>query len=194
MARPREFDEAKAVSQAAAVFWRKGFADTSIGDLEEALSMGRQSIYNAFGDKRTLFLRALEQYYQNANEPIKQAFTGDATGLEAIRRYLESATVILTSSDERLGCFLTRSLIDRGSVDTDVAQKCQKNEKRLLKVYMNALEEALQNGEISASLDINAAAKHLCMHTYGLDVMARSGASCKTLQDSVQFLIERLKA
>ena len=194
MARPREFDEVKAISQAAAVFWRKGFADTSIGDLEDALSMGRQSIYNAFGDKRSLFLLALDQYYQNASEPLQLAFSGDALGLEAIRRYLEGVISFQTSSEERLGCFLTRSLVDHGTLDPDVAQKCQNNEKRLHSAFSEALVKARELGEISNSLDLEAAAQQLCLLVYGLSVMARSGTARDSLLSSAHFLLERLKA
>ena len=194
MARPREFDEVKAISQAAAVFWRKGFADTSIGDLEDALSMGRQSIYNAFGDKRALFLLALDQYYEKASEPLQLAFAGEAQGLEAIRRYLEGVVSFQTSTEDRLGCFLTRSLVDHGTLDPDVASKCQNNEKRLYSAFSKALEKASEIGEISDTLDMEAAAQQLCLQVYGLSVMARSGTSRDSLLSSVHFLVERLKA
>ncbi|WP_155737462.1 TetR/AcrR family transcriptional regulator, partial [Agrobacterium tumefaciens] len=62
MARPREFDRDAALEKALRVFWSKGFAATSTDDLREAMGIGRQSLYGAFGDKRKLYLEALDAY------------------------------------------------------------------------------------------------------------------------------------
>ena len=194
MARPREFDEKKAIDLAVDVFWRNGFADTSISDLEQALSMGRQSIYNTFGGKRELFLRALQQYFDDGNAPIQLAFGKDQRGLKAIEKYLEVVIEFQTASEDRLGCFLTRCLVDHGTPDDAVAQKCKANEKRLQHVFVKALQEAQSNGEVAEALDVDAAALHLATQIYGLSVMARSGISRDTLLDNARFLIERLRA
>jgi TetR/AcrR family transcriptional repressor of nem operon len=62
MARPREFDREEALERATGVFWAKGYASTSTDDLLTAMGIGRQSLYNAFQDKRALYLEALERY------------------------------------------------------------------------------------------------------------------------------------
>lgn len=60
MVRPREFDRGEALQRAMRVFWAKGFAATSTDDLVQAMGIGRQSLYNAFGDKKRLYLEALD--------------------------------------------------------------------------------------------------------------------------------------
>jgi len=62
MARPREFDETKALDQALTVFWSKGFDGASITDLTEATGLARASLYAAFGDKEGLFRAAVQRY------------------------------------------------------------------------------------------------------------------------------------
>src|SRR5260370_36903102 len=62
MARPREFEREEALERATEVFWAKGYASTSTDDLLTAMGIGRQSLYNAFQDKRALYLEALERY------------------------------------------------------------------------------------------------------------------------------------
>src|SRR5260370_22128135 len=62
MARPREFDREEALERATGVFWAKGYASTSTDDLLTAMGIGRQSLYNAFQDKRALYLETLERY------------------------------------------------------------------------------------------------------------------------------------
>ena len=62
MARPKEFDQERALQRAISIFSQKGFAATSTDDLMRAMDVGRQSMYDTFGDKRALFLKALEVY------------------------------------------------------------------------------------------------------------------------------------
>jgi AcrR family transcriptional regulator len=66
MVRPREFDRDEVLERAMSVFWSKGFAATSTSDLVEAMQIGRQSMYDSFGDKRALYLEALAQYQQQS--------------------------------------------------------------------------------------------------------------------------------
>ena len=62
MARGRSFDETAAIDAATERFWKHGYAATSVRDLGEAMGLGAASLYNAFGDKRALFERCLDQY------------------------------------------------------------------------------------------------------------------------------------
>ena len=60
--RPREFDEDVALDAAMRRFWADGFAATSVRDLGDAMGLGQASVYNAFGDKRALFIQCLDRY------------------------------------------------------------------------------------------------------------------------------------
>ena len=62
MPRPREFDEGVALEAAMQRFWAGGFAATSVRDIGNAMGLGQASVYNAFGDKRTLFTQCLDRY------------------------------------------------------------------------------------------------------------------------------------
>jgi len=62
MARPKEFDQAAALETAMEVFWTRGYEATTMGDLRKAIGIGRQSLYDTFGDKEQLFAAALDQH------------------------------------------------------------------------------------------------------------------------------------
>jgi TetR/AcrR family transcriptional regulator, transcriptional repressor for nem operon len=66
MPRPKEFDRNAAVERAMSVFWLKGYAATSTDDLLRAMKIGRQSMYDTFGDKWRLYVEALERYQQES--------------------------------------------------------------------------------------------------------------------------------
>src|SRR6266446_6269359 len=62
MARLKAFDEDRAIDSAVDCFWARGYEATSVRDLAEAMGIGGASLYNAYGDKRELFIRSLERY------------------------------------------------------------------------------------------------------------------------------------
>lgn len=66
MARPREFDEAIVLDAAIQCFWGKGFEATSMRDLIDRMGITGASVYNAFGDKRSLYRRALQHYLESS--------------------------------------------------------------------------------------------------------------------------------
>ena len=74
MARPKEFDPRTALSAAVQVFWRNGYEKTSLDDLMAAMQVGRQSLYDTFGDKRELYLSALEAYRGSTQAAMQRLF------------------------------------------------------------------------------------------------------------------------
>src|SRR5262249_1274392 len=102
MARPKSFDEDAVLDQAVQLFWERGYDGHSVADLEAHVGVGRQSLYNSFGDKQALFLKALDRYERNAGAAIEQLAVSDA-GLEAIRRYFHWAVDSQTAPGPRRG-------------------------------------------------------------------------------------------
>ena len=84
MVRPREFDRDEVLERAMSVFWSKGFTATSTSDLVEAMKIGRQSMYDSFGDKRALYLEALAQYQQQSVTAHIGRLRSGKTGLAGI--------------------------------------------------------------------------------------------------------------
>src|SRR5258708_30289830 len=88
MARPKEFDQERALHRAISVFSQKGFAATSTDALMRAMEVGRQSMYDTFGDKRALFLKALEVYVSESVRAINVELRTPGSPLAAIRTAL----------------------------------------------------------------------------------------------------------
>src|SRR5580700_1977514 len=88
MARPREFDRDAAIERAMSVFWRKGYAATSTGDLLRAMNIGRQSMYDTFGDKHLLYLEALEKYQRESVAENIRRLRSTASPLAGIEAFV----------------------------------------------------------------------------------------------------------
>src|SRR5882672_9601258 len=121
MARPKEFDQEKALQRAISIFSQKGFAATSTDDLMREMDVGRQSMYDTFGDKRTLFLKALEVYVAESVRAINVELQTPGSPLAAVRRALIhfAERNDLSSTD---GCMGINAVCEFGMRDEEVAQ------------------------------------------------------------------------
>lgn len=191
MPRPREFDEDGALDSAMLLFWARGYEGTSLSDLETELGVGRQSLYNVFGDKRQLFLAALDRYRRKASEALAVLDSG-AGGMEAIRAYFHASVEFLAGQGDRRGCFVARSLVDHGREDLDVASRCTNSNQQIQESLKAALRTARDRGEISSDVPIEATATALTAQLSGLSVLARGDATKAELRAAVDALLDRL--
>ncbi len=192
MARPREFERDAALAAAINVFWAKGFAATSTEDLVQAMGIGRQSFYNAFGDKRRLYLEALQTYQRNSTSCHLQRLTKPASPLAGLRDLL----VGLIPEDDSLrclGCLGTGSVGEFGTTDPELVDMREKMIAVVLDRIADRIRKGQSLGEIDAGLDPTQAAAFLQMAMSGLQLAARGGAGAAELQSLAAFAVERLR-
>jgi AcrR family transcriptional regulator len=153
MARPKEFDREVAVERAMSVFWSKGYAATSTDDLLEAMKIGRQSMYDTFGDKRRLYVEALRRYQLESVAGHIKRLRSMASPLAGI----EALVVGVISSDRTTrekGCMGVGAICEFGNADTELAQLRVKSGGMLRKVLVERLQDAQAAGEIGETVDI----------------------------------------
>src|SRR3984957_9970398 len=96
--RPREFDREAALAAAMLVFWRKGFAATSMNDLCDAMGIRSPSLYAAFGSKEALYLEAVEHYVRTIGPPVWDKLAEGATARAGVENLLLAGTESLPES------------------------------------------------------------------------------------------------
>jgi TetR/AcrR family transcriptional regulator, transcriptional repressor for nem operon len=193
MARPKSFDEEAVLDQAMQLFWERGYEGTSLADLEAHLGLGRQSLYNSFGDKHALFLKALDRYKREVGDAIVASLNAPDAGLPAIRAFFHSAVQSHTSPGPRRGCLLTKTISELGAEDPAALLRCNHARDVLERSFRHALIGAKERGEVSADLDVEATATLLGIQNYGLNVMATTGATGEQLHAAVEALLAGLK-
>jgi TetR/AcrR family transcriptional regulator, transcriptional repressor for nem operon len=193
MVRPKSFDEEAVLDQALQLFWERGYEATSLSDLEAHLGLGRQSLYNTFGDKHELFLKALQRYRQHIGEAALSGLNAPDAGLEAIRDFFRWSVDFLTAPGPRRGCMVVNTIAELGPQDPDALLHCTHARDALERSFRRALTGAKARGEVSRSLDVEATATLLTSQNYGLVPMAKTGASARDLHAAVEALLSRLK-
>ncbi len=192
MVRPREFDRDVALEKATRVFWAKGFAATSTDDLLQAMGIGRQSLYNTFGDKRQLYLEALHAYQQKLIDGHLARLRGPKSPLDGIRDLL----VGLIPDDDHLralGCMGVSSVGEFGTSDPDVADLRDKAAPRLAKHVLARIKEGQASGDLDPRMEAKEAAGFVQLTMTGLQLAARGGAGTKDLHKQARFAVDRLK-
>ena len=193
MPRMKEFDRDQALLRAAEVFWDRGYEAASTDELLTAMGIGRQSMYNAFGDKRRLYLEALQQYQAEYGAEMFERLRTAASPLAALSGIL--LAVARQSADERRrGCMAVNAATEFGQGDQEVGAIVNAGVNLCHAAYERVLAEAKRKGEVRLDLDERAAARFLHSTLVGLRVSARSGAAPEMLHDIATVAIDGLRA
>ena len=181
MARPRQFEEERAVEAAMRAFWESGYEATSTQELCEATGLGRSSIYNTFSSKHDLFTRALTLYMDartaNAVEVLEDAARPVR---ERLRTVLEWS--VTAPADDPVGCLVVNTTIELAPRDDDVAALLRKDQERRAAALRAAIEAGQRSGEIDAGKDAGALTHFVVATISGMRVAARGGADERTLR------------
>lgn len=176
MARLREFDDDAAMAAIEAVFWEKGFDGASYADLTAATGLGKGSLYAAFGNKQSLYLKALEAYIVREVETLGAALvsqhqTDPSTWRAGLKAFFNVAIEAISKRKDRRGCFLCNAAVDLAPHNKDVED--------IVKTALSKVKEALAlilADHVAPSL-LEAKVEHMLAVYLGMRVMAKAGAS-----------------
>ncbi|MEU7132078.1 TetR/AcrR family transcriptional regulator [Streptomyces sp. NPDC046261] len=180
MARPRKFDEERAVDAALEAFWTAGYEATSTQDLCEATGLGRSSIYNTFHSKRDLFRRALSLYMERRTGELTELLEGDLTAREKVRGIFER--VVDEEVERGRGCFFVNTAVELADRDAEVAHALERDYRLRLDALTATLDAGRRSGDIDPAKDARALAHFVIATVSGIRVSARAGADRAVLE------------
>lgn len=193
MARPKEFDREAALTSAMDLFWRRGYEGASTDELLSAMRIGRQSMYDTFGDKHKLFMEALRCYHDGNGTVLGRYDVDGLTPLGVIGLFLGHFADMPADYRAR-GCMGINATTALGQSDPEVtalAQRTAELSQALIERYVRA---AQTTGELAPTLDAVETAKFLYTALQGLTVRAQAGASPEELRQAADFTMKALKA
>ena len=192
MARPKEFDREAALAAAMRLFWAKGYDATSTDDLRHAIGIGRQSLYDTFGGKRTLYLEALRRYQDDSVAARIKTLRAAASPLSAIEQFLV-AVARETPTQRAMGCMGVRAICDFGTSDPDVSALGKSAGTVVESALEDTLRKAKAKNEVRSSLNVRAAAQFLQATLTGLKVAARAGSTPNALRGIAEVAVDGLR-
>lgn len=178
--RPRAFDRDVALDQAIRLFWRKGYAATSVRDLSQELGIGQPSLYHAFGDKRALFEEAVATYGRTYGGFIGAAVAEEPTAALALRRLLSEAPAVYTRRGLPTGCLISCGEV--GTDDEQVHADMVRVRGRSTALLRDRIATDVAAGHLPSDTDADGLAGFVMGVLTGLVLRARDGASRHELE------------
>jgi TetR/AcrR family transcriptional regulator, transcriptional repressor for nem operon len=172
MARPREFEEETVLDAAMRCFWDRGYQATSVRDLVNKTGITGASLYNAFGDKRALYRKALDRYVDRSIADRLQRCAKLAPR-EAIGAFLAEILKRSLGDREHKGCLLVNAAVEVAPHDPEFQEEIADVLVRIERFFLKCVEAGQTDGTISRSLPAEQLARHLLGVLVGIRVLAR---------------------
>jgi len=189
--RPREFDTDAAIESAMDVFWSSGYYATSLPELLEATNLSRGSLYAAFGDKRGLFLRALDRYIAEALTRLDTALDPQKDALAGLRACLAEYVERTSGVAGKRGCLVVKTTMELVSHDTEVEQRIRRFFKTMETRLTAALKRAKSEGRLADGVEPATAGRLLLRLLVGMRVVSKTSSDRSASQAIVQTLLDR---
>lgn len=186
MGRPREFDEAEVLAAAIDCFWERGYEATSIRELADRMGLTGASLYNAFGDKRTLYRRALNHYIETTFADRVRRLEGKLSPPKAISAFF--AEIIQRSLDDerRRGCMLVNSALEVAPHDPEFRQIVTEVLGHIEAFFRRCVQAGQRDGTITTSQSATDLGRLLLGVHIGLRVLARTRPERPLLEGMVR--------
>lgn len=187
----KSFDEETAVENAMQVFWEKGFEPASIADLLAETGLNKGSLYNAFGGKQQLFVRALQKYDRERQAMLaKQEALDDPQ--KAIATFFDNTVARTVADQDHKGCFLFNTALQINTHDEEVNTIVTNGVREVEAFFRRSIEVGQARGEMPKELAPEATAKALLALIVAIRVLGRgvfTEASLRTIADQGKRLI-----
>jgi len=189
--RPRTFDVEAAVERAMHVFWSRGYHATALPDLLRATKLSRGSLYAAFGDKHSLFLRALDRYITDALTRMDMEFDLRREPVDGLRAFLSGYVDRTSGANGRRGCLLVATAMEMAGRDAEVGRRIARFFKAMEARVADALTRARTAGKLVDGVEPSSAARILVCFVEGLRVVGKTSPPRITSQATVDALLDR---
>lgn len=172
MPRKPTYDRNELIDRARDLFWQRGWAGTSLKDLEATLQMQPGSFYAAFGSKDALFELAMEKYAMDGAARL-EALSKKYGPIEALQRF--PMMVIVNDDSPAKACMLSKTYLELHMRDHVLADKANQHLMNMEKQFAELFKQAQLAGDIDKSLDPKALARRYQSDLLGLRVSAERG-------------------
>ncbi|GIP00611.1 TetR family transcriptional regulator [Paenibacillus lautus] len=179
MARSKEFEENEVLDKAMRLFWEQGYEKTSMTELVEHMGIHRRSLYDTFGDKHSLFLKAMERF----DDKISAALAGEVKRSKTASEALQFIFSFMIDGDEDspAGCLMVNSAVELAARDVEVDSKATKAFTTAEQLLKEIILWGQREGEFTSTYNAEELAEYLHNVWIGLRVIARTSVSKEKL-------------
>lgn len=174
MSRVKEFDENAVLQRAMELFWKQGYEKTSMNELVEYMGIHRKSLYDTFGDKHALYLKAIDRYSQLSARALKAEAFRAQTAKQALQNIFDF--FIDGNEDRHWGCFFVNAATEMAPRDKEVKELTEGAFTQTERFLAEIITKGQQSGEFSSAFSSEDMAEFLQNILLGLRVLVRASA------------------
>ncbi len=186
MARPREFEQAVVLDRATDCFWRDGYEATSVRELAAQMGISGPSLYNAFGDKRTLFCHVLEHYAERSMRERIGRLEATLPPREAVCAFVREIVERSLDDPDRRGCLLVNSALELAPHDAELGREVAARLGEIEAFFRRAIVAAQRDGSVSPERNPADLGRLLLGVVLGVRVLARTNPERELLEGVVR--------
>ena len=194
MAGKKAFDETEVLDKAMNLFWKKGYNATSAQDLVDGLGISRSSLYDTYGDKHSLFVKALLQYRKEWIDPAIEGantITDAEAYIKNLFDFIKRETFDLNRTK---GCFWVNAAIEMAPADSEVTEIAKKIMTDTENAFYKAIKKGQEQGVFTTTHTARSLAKFVLNAMSGLRVNVKLDASEEIFDNIMNICLSVLKA
>ncbi|BAY83987.1 putative TetR family transcriptional regulator [Calothrix parasitica NIES-267] len=188
----KQFDTELALSKAVEVFWEHGYEAASLSELLKKMGIGKKSLYDTFGNKQSLFFKALDYYARNHLRSIRDCLNADGSPLTNLKQLLMHWQN-MHAKPGSCGCMLGTNIADFNTDDEEIAKVLQGYLQQLEDAFTAVLKRAQAAGELSLNANPRNLARLLLCATQGMALLGRVIKDDAVLEGTVETAIYLLE-
>ncbi|MEM8503581.1 MAG: TetR/AcrR family transcriptional regulator [Cyanobacteria bacterium P01_D01_bin.1] len=180
----KQFDTDLVLTEAMNVFWSRGYEAASLSELTKAMGIGKKSLYDTFGNKQALFLKALEHYVDITLGEMRSRLSAEGSPLSNLKGLLQDWQV-MQAKPGSCGCMLGTNIADFNTDDEAIAKIMRAYLQRTEDLFTSVLAKARSAGELSAEIEPRQLACSLLCTVHGMALLGRVMDEESTLEGAV---------
>jgi TetR/AcrR family transcriptional repressor of nem operon len=185
MGRPKSFDKEQVLQKALDVFWTKGYSQTSMDDLTDAMDIQRKSLYNTFTDKKNLYRLTLNLYKSQMKDRFKQIVESDKDTKTQLKDILK---LIMIQGEK--GCFILNTSIELSNIDQELQSFTSSYFLDIKKLFSRVIVNGQVNGEVSLEKNPDTMASIFLNTWLACLVLVKSGYKSNEIEDIINQTVE----
>lgn len=192
--RPRAFDAAAVLVVVRDAFWRRGLAGVSLDQVSAATGVARPSLAAAFGDKRSLYLRSIEDFVAEMDGAAKALLGGRLALRAELTAFFRAAVDLYLAGETPRGCMVMCTMPVEAVEDADLRESFAAVIARLDAIFTARFRLARAQGELGAFVNVSARGSIAASLLHSIALRARAGASRASLlaliREGISMLVD----
>jgi TetR/AcrR family transcriptional repressor of nem operon len=189
----KQFNREEVLGRAMELFWNQGYAATGMTQLLKHMGIGRQSLYDTFGDKRSLYLAALERYFEFLSEQWGVVLDAPGSPLGNLKKLFRRIMEVAEDTGF-CGCFIGNAMAESGDCDADVRRVLGRSLDRMEAMLAGVLKRAKEAGELSPRARPRDLAKLLVVTTQGSSLLSKLEPHRQHAEETLQIAFRVLES